>query len=308
MSRRTRHQELHHCLALHLIMIRKCVLAASGPGADIAQPLDWPGKSIAVEVLASEPGPGGRTVEIDVGLLRRHVEAPIPVYYVADIADWNDHLDPVGYGPPPYVDEVVGVWSARSMVPWLQSRPARGVKRVDLNSLPVLGWRDFLKSFVRQSPEAAPPARLASDIPLSPSLLSDAQLAAKIADQQTDPCVGENVVFGEEVVLPLAESFIGTPPSRLYDYVPSEDGYVECDTATLKDELRRFAAETKAERPEGRDGLMVLTLPWRSQIFQSMPRAELLAPLLQMPAVPWPEYDPETVSLEEAEAMEDDPF
>lgn len=281
-----RRRILHDLLSIHLIHNLKCVVAIAGPGTDVAQPLEWPGRSFAVEVLAAEPGPDGSSLYVDLGGARRHAEAPLPVYYVADIAPWEDGgLDPIGFGSPPYLDQVIAVWPARSMASWLQDKPARGGARVDLDDLPVLGWRDFVRALMAQPASVAPWSRIGSVTPLSPALLDDPELARKIADEQTDPRVGESIVFGEEIVLPLAESLPRTPPAFLYEYVPSEDGYVERDAAALRDEVRHFVDASEAERIDESEGLMVVTLPWQSQIRDARPLGEKLGPLLRVSAV-----------------------
>ncbi|MFD1860387.1 hypothetical protein EHW97_14950 [Aeromicrobium camelliae] len=265
------------------------MVAEADADDDIARPLMWPGRSVAVEVLASESGPEGRWVDIDVGLLRRYLEAPIPVYYVTDMIHWDEGcLDPLGLGPRPYLDDVTGMWSAHSMAGWLDDQQAQGVVRVNLSDVSELWWRDFLRAFVTQSGSEAPPGRIGSVAPLSSSLLSGPEPARKILEQQTLLRLG------------------APPPARLYDYLPTDDGYVEC-TTDLKADLRRFAAEVEAERTDGGDGLMVLTMPWDVQVPSEGTLADVFRLLVTVPRVQLPDSYSD-ISLDDAMEMPDDPF
>lgn len=247
-------------------MNRRCVVAEADFDDDIAWPLKWPGRSVVVEILASESGPDGRWVDIDVALLRRYLEAPIPVFYLTDMIDWEEGcLDPLGLGPPPYLDDVMGLWSAHSMAARLEGEQERGFIRVNLSDVSALGWVEFLRAFTNQSASEAPPGRLGSVTPLSPSLLSGPELPRKIVDQH-----------GRDRLV--------APPPCLYEYVPTEEGYVEC-TTDLAADVRRFAAEVEADRVDGGDGLMVLTMPWEVQLVpkDNVPFRETLRCLLVMP-------------------------
>lgn len=256
--------------------------SASDLSGDIAQPLDWPGKTVVFEVLASEASGSGRSVSIDAALLKLHAEAPIPVYFIVDVSDWYSDcddpqgpLDALGFERT-YIGHVVGVCSARSMAQSAAGESS-GQVTVALSELALMDWHEFLKALISQSPAKAPPARIASCTPLDNGLLDDPEIASKIVTEQTDPRVREHFrEEGSDIVIPLAHDLAGPVASELHEYVAQGDGFAQPESGGLKDELRRYVHDVEAASAGRGDGVIVMTLPWQCQLPMSAASREQL--------------------------------
>ncbi|RLV54526.1 hypothetical protein D9V41_15900 [Aeromicrobium phragmitis] len=278
------HAELHFGLSTNLIVHGECVVSfhTVEREMDVAQPLDWPGKSLAFEVAPSVDTSAGRKVAVDVGTLKRHVDAPVPVYYIINVEDWRSgSMSPLGRARYPWVyfGDVIGVCSARDVHGQVSEPGTEGLSLVDVEKLPLWGWHEFIVSLSTDAPSAGPPTRIAAVRAIDERLFDDPNIAARLADHgKSNPRVREQIQDdGREVFTPLACDLTRKPPKiPLHNYLPTGSGYRTAETEELKEEFRRYAQTVECGRvgPKTRDGLMVVTMSWKKQHVLARLRAQ----------------------------------